>query len=151
MCPVNWSVRRIAAIGAGVAFILVGVTVLHYGTAWGFRNDLLLFVLLAVVIGALLAGPFLDWRQRGAVAIAVVGVVVFMLGIGGRVGCNAMGYPPRADVAWGIHYRWPSMLQFGDYAPSVGYRCGAAVRPVAVLIGFLLSVIGVTGTDLGHD
>lgn len=139
------SLGRVSVVvgGAGaVLATLLGVTYLQFGTRWGSQTPLLQYFVVSVLVGFLVLGWVLSWRQRIVGLVAVLGVIAFVFGVyGGTVGCNALGYPQ--DAAYGFTYDWgTNQLKFGDHTERIGYRCRATPYRGVVLIGAALATGG---------
>lgn len=137
------SVGRLLAIAVVVTVSLGSLVILHFGTDWGWHNNLFQVAIGIVVIAGLLFGYRADRHGRLGTVVVVGGFLLFAMGVyGGAVACTEQRYGPEATH--GMTYDWQTnQLQFGDHTDTEEYRCEGTPNRGAVFTGYLLIVGGI--------
>lgn len=140
---------RDLAIPIVVLGVLASVFFLHYGTKFGWDQGVLwVFTVVSIVSGIaivlLTAGPRCE-----AVALVVLGIVVFYLGAGGGT-CTDLGAPDDDEPHEITYHPSTNVLEFGAPIPGAGYRCHTIPVWPVMLLGSAMTSAGFIGA-FGRD
>lgn len=142
--------NRKVGIPVFVFSLLAVITVGAVGTRLGNQLNLLYSFAIVYVLGSLLILYKTNEKQRLAVIVAAIGVVVYTSGIYSDHLCLMIESAPNST--FGVTYNVSAnQIYYGERVDGQPFRCGISPNRPLVALGYVLTTVGIQGVAKEHS